>query len=635
MPNDNKENIRVLLKKYWGHDNFRLMQEEIILSVISKKNTLALLPTGGGKSVCFQIPGLVMGGTTLVISPLIALMNDQVRSLKKKGISAVAISSAMNYKEIDIALNNAARGHVQFLYVSPERLENEDFRQQLSYLPISLLAIDEAHCISQWGYDFRPSYLRIAQVKEYFKELPLIAVTASATKEVTADIIQKLELSNPAVFRQSFARKNLRYVVQEEENKTERLLKIIHNIGGSGIVYVKNRKRTEQISQVLNKFGVKSDFYHAGIKNSLRYEKQENWINNKFQVMVATNAFGMGIDKPDVRFVVNLDLPDSLESYFQEAGRAGRDGKTAYAVLLHTKRDEEQLKEHLELSFPEPDIIRNCYNAICNYYQVAVGTGSGLSFDFDLDEVAKLYKLNPFTIFNSLRFLEKENYVSLLDAGYEPAKCHITMAKEDLYNYQVKFPKYEPLLKTLIRSYGGILEQYAYINEKDIAYRIKNTLAYVQEQLEFLQKQEILAYVKPGELPKLIFLQNRINSKHVEFNLSNYAYLKERYREKTERVIEYANQNTICRQTVLLNYFNELTNEKCGHCDVCLSQKKNQPTPEIKKEIEQALKEQSLHIEQLKEKLIKFNDEIWVQVLNQMIEEGKVLMDSNRHLRLV
>lgn len=635
MPNDNKENIRVLLKKYWGHDNFRPMQEEIILSVISKKNTLALLPTGGGKSVCFQIPGLVMGGTTLVISPLIALMNDQVRSLKKKGISAVAISSAMNYKEIDIALNNAARGHVQFLYVSPERLENEDFRQQLSYLPISLLAIDEAHCISQWGYDFRPSYLRIAQVKEYFKELPLIAVTASATKEVTADIIQKLELSNPAVFRQSFARKNLRYVVQEEENKTERLLKIIHNIGGSGIVYVKNRKRTEQISQVLNKFGVKSDFYHAGIKNSLRYEKQENWINNKFQVMVATNAFGMGIDKPDVRFVVNLDLPDSLESYFQEAGRAGRDGKTAYAVLLHTKRDEEQLKEHLELSFPEPDIIRNCYNAICNYYQVAVGTGSGLSFDFDLDEVAKLYKLNPFTIFNSLRFLEKENYVSLLDAGYEPAKCHITMAKEDLYNYQVKFPKYEPLLKTLIRSYGGILEQYAYINEKDIAYRIKNTLAYVQEQLEFLQKQEILAYVKPGELPKLIFLQNRINSKHVEFNLSNYAYLKERYREKTERVIEYANQNTICRQTVLLNYFNELTNEKCGHCDVCLSQKKNQPTPEIKKEIEQALKEQSLHIEQLKEKLIKFNDEIWVQVLNQMIEEGKVLMDSNRHLRLV
>lgn len=614
---------------------FRSGQEDIILSVLNKKNTLALMPTGGGKSLCFQLPGLALGGTTLVISPLIALMNDQVRGLKKKGISAVAISSAMSYKEIDIALTNAAYGHVQFLYVSPERLENEDFRKKLSYLPITLIAVDEAHCISQWGYDFRPSYLRISEVKDYFKDLPLIAVTASATKEVTADIIQKLELKNVQVFRQSFSRSNIRYVVQLEENKTDRLLKIIGNIGGSGIVYVKNRKRTEQIAATLNKFNVKSDFYHAGIKNSIRNEKQENWLNNKFQVMVATNAFGMGIDKPDVRFVVNMDLPDSLESYFQEAGRAGRDEKTAYAVLLFTKRDEEQLKDYLALAFPEPEMIRNCYNAICNYYQVAVGAGQGLNFEFDLDEVSKLYNLNPVILFNSLKFLEKENYISFIDAGFEPAKCHITLRKEDLYNYQIKFPKYEPLLKSLIRSYGGILEQYAHINEKDLAYRIKNTTQFVIDQLEFLHKQEVLSYAKQNELPRIIFLQDRINSKHVEFNLSHYAYLKERYKEKMNQVIEYANQTTICRQTFLLNYFNELSGEACGYCDVCLAQKKTPPGKDIEEEIVKHLKKETLHIDQLKEKLVKFNDEVWVHVLNRMIDDGKVQMNEQRHICLV
>ena len=611
------------------------MQEDIILSVLNKKNTIALLPTGGGKSLCFQLPGLVLGGTTLVVSPLIALMNDQVQNLKKKGISAVAISSAMNYKEIEIALNNAAYGHVQFLYVSPERLENEDFRKQLSYLPITLIAVDEAHCISQWGYDFRPSYLRIAEVKDYFKDLPLIAVTASATKEVLEDIIQKLDLKNTEVFRQSFGRANLRYVVQLEENKTDRLLKIIKNVGGSGIVYVKNRKRTEQIASTLNRLKISADFYHAGIKNSIRAEKQEKWLNNKFQVIVATNAFGMGIDKPDVRFVVNMDLPDSLESYFQEAGRAGRDGKAAYAVLMFTKKDEAQLLETIEYAFPELKMIQNCYNAICNYYQVAVGAGQGLSFEFDLDEVSKLYNLHPVLLFNSIKFLEKENYLSLLDAGYEPAKCMVTMSKEDVYSFQVKFPKYEPLIKTLVRSYGGIFEHYAFINEKDIAYRIKNTIVYVNEQLEFLTRQEVLSYVKPSELPRIILLQDRINSKHIELNLSNYKYLKQRYIEKTAKVIEYANQDTICRQIFLLNYFNELSGEKCGYCDVCIAQKHNPDNKNIEKEILKHLKKEPLHIDQLKEKLIKFNDEQWTAVLNQMIDDGKLSISSDKHISLI
>lgn len=593
-----------------------------------------MLPTGGGKSICFQVPGLELGGTTLVVSPLIALMNDQVQNLKKKGISAVAISSAMNYKEIEVALNNAAYGHVQFLYVSPERLENEEFRKKLSYLPITLIAIDEAHCISQWGYDFRPSYLRIAELKSYFKELPIIAVTASATKHVLQDIIEKLELDKPAVFKESFARSNLRYVVQLEENKIQRLLKIIGNIGGSGIIYVKNRKKTEQISKQLNQLKISSDFYHAGLKNSVRAEKQERWITNKFNVMIATNAFGMGIDKPDVRFVVNLDLPDSLESYFQEAGRGGRDGKTAYSVLLFTKKDIDTLYEHFEYAFPDLDTIRNCYNAVCNYYQVASGSGQGLSVEFDLDQVVRSYNLHPVLLYNSLKFLEKENYVSLLDAGFEPGKCLMLMQKEELYNFQIKYSKYEPLIKTLLRSYGGILDQYVHISEKDLAYRIKTSKEYVVEQLEFLTKQQVLSYIKQNELPRLIFLQDRINPKLIEFDHKHYRFLKERYKEKVDTVVEYATQDKICRQVFLLNYFDELSTGKCGFCDVCLAEKKKSSSPKIRQEILKQLSKETMHIDQLKEKLIKFNDELWTQELNELVDEGKVLMNKDRHLSL-
>jgi ATP-dependent DNA helicase RecQ len=610
------------------------MQEEIILSVLEQKNTLALLPTGGGKSICYQLPGLALGGTTLVVSPLIALMNDQVSALKKKGLSAVAITSAMNYKEIEIALNNAALGHVQFLYVSPERLENEDFRKQLSYLPIQLIAVDEAHCISQWGYDFRPSYLNIARVKEYFKQLTVIAVTASATPPIVDDILKKLELENPVVFRQSFERKNLRYVVQLEENKTERLLKIISNIGGSGIIYLKNRKETEDISAWLNRMNVSATFYHAGLKNSVRSERQEKWITNEVRVIVATNAFGMGIDKPDVRFVVNMDLPDSIESYFQEAGRAGRDGKTSYSVLFFTKKDEDQLWDNLEMAFPDLDTIRNSYNAVCNFYQVAIGAGEGLTVDFDIDEVSRLYKLHPVLLYNSIKFLEKENYVSLLDAGYEAAKCFITMRKEDLYNFQIKFPKHEPLLKTLMRSYGGILEQYVHINEKELAYRIKNTAAFVTEQLEFLQKQEVLSYVRPSELPKLIFLRPRVNSKHIELDKKNYDFLKERQKEMISQVIAYANETTICRQVFLLNYFGETDAEACGFCDVCLSKKTKKPGS-IKSEIKKALATGTLHIDHLKEKMVRYNDERWTEALNEMIDEGNIQMDEHRNLTLI
>jgi ATP-dependent DNA helicase RecQ len=540
-----KQDIYFYLKKHWGYDSFRPLQEDIINSILSNKDTLALLPTGGGKSICFQIPGLVIGGTCLVVSPLIALMNDQVQNLKNKGISAVAITSSMNLKEIDIALNNAAYGHVQFLYVSPERIENETFRQRLSYLPIGLIAIDEAHCISQWGYDFRPSYLKIAELRAYFPNVNIIAVTASATKEVVEDIQLKLEFKNQNVFRQSFERKNIRYVVQLEENKYERLLKVIHNIGGSGIVYVRNRKKTEEISKWLFQNKISASFYHAGINSNERATIQQNWIENKSQVIVATNAFGMGIDKPDVRFVVHLDLPESLEAYFQEAGRAGRDEKPAYAILLCNNFDVVSLKEQYEQKTPSIEQIKQSYQAIFNFYQIPVESGEGLSVSFDIEEITRNYNLKPITLFNSVKCLEKEGYVSFLDSGFEPSKVMMVMGKDDLYNYQIKYPKYEPLIKVLLRSYGGLYEQYVQIKEKDVAYRAKVSEDELKKQLENLATQGVISFIPQTTLPKLIFLQNRINLKFESIRLINYPILKEKALTRINSVVNYVTEKNI------------------------------------------------------------------------------------------
>jgi ATP-dependent DNA helicase RecQ len=558
-----REDIKSILKKYWGFSDFRPLQEEIILSVLDGKDTLALLPTGGGKSVCFQIPGLFLGGTALVISPLIALMNDQVQHLKKKGISAVAISSAMNYREIDIALNNAALGHVQFLYVSPERLQSDEFKSRLSYLPITLIAVDEAHCISQWGYDFRPSYMKIAELRNYFEKVPFIALTASATKQVADDIQVQLNFSEPKVFRQSFARKNLRYVVQVEENKVNRLLKLIQNIGGSGIVYLRNRKRTEELARELTKNKISAQAYHAGMKYNDRQTVQQDWVENKIRVICATNAFGMGIDKADVRFVAHLDLPESLEAYFQEAGRAGRDEKTAYATIFYTKADQEKLREGFAYAFPEIDYIKKAYQAICNYYQVAMNSGLGLSVDFDLDKICASYNLLPVMVYNSVKFLEKEGYLSLLDAGYEPSKIHIAAGKEEVYEFQVKYPKYEPLIKTLLRSYGGLLENYVFISEKDVSYRAKMSQSTVTEYLRLLDKQQLLSYVPQTTVPKLIFTSERVNIKYLDFNPDNYEKLKQMYLERINLVIDYTNNDKVCRQVQLLLYFNEHNYSNC------------------------------------------------------------------------
>lgn len=624
MPENQKKDIQALLKKHWGFESFRPLQEEIILSVVEGKDTLALLPTGGGKSICFQVAGLKLGGTTLVISPLVSLMNDQVQNLKKRGLSAIAISAAMTYKEIAIAMNNAAMGHVQFLYVSPERLESEDFRVQLSHLPITLLAVDEAHCISQWGYDFRPSFLKIASLRSYLNKVQVIALTASATAEVVEDIQEKLEFKKPNLFRQSFERKNLRYVVQLEENKAQRLLKLIRSLGGSGLVYVRNRKLTESTAAFLNANKISSLAYHAGLKYEQRQAVQEAWTKNQTQVICATNAFGMGIDKPDVRFVVHLDLPDSLEAYFQEAGRAGRDGKIAYAAVFYTKADQQKLEDQFEQTFPPMDVIKQTYQAICNYYQVAVNSGLGLTVDFEIDKICRSYNLTALQVFNSVKFLEREDYLGLLDLGYEPTRLMFLASKETVYDFQIRNPKFELLIKTLLRSYGGLYDNYVHVFEKDLAYRCKMSAAVIKEQLEILNKHEIISYFPQSSIPKLVFLQNRVHAKYLQLSPDNYKLLKEKAREKMQAVLEYTTNNKVCRQVQLLLYFNETQFEDCGHCDVCIG-KKTPDLGKLKKKITTLLSNGPMSLESLRYQFRTKKDEIWLSALNEMIDEGEVL----------
>lgn len=626
--NIHKEIVTVL-KKYWGYDSFRPTQENIILSVLNKTDTLALLPTGGGKSICFQVPALVLGGTCLVISPLIALMNDQVQNLKKRGISAVAITSTMNYKEIEIALNNAALGHVQFIYVSPERLQNENFQKQIAYLPITLIAVDEAHCVSQWGYDFRPSYLTISEIRSYFEKVNIIALTASATKTVIQDIQDKLKFKNQQVFRQSFNRNNLRYVVQEEEDKINRLFKIITNIGGSGIVYVRNRKQTEDLTKFLieNKFSAGT--YHAGINFNERQNIQQKWINNQIQIICATNAFGMGIDKPDVRFVVHLDLPDSLEAYFQEAGRAGRDGKTAYSIILFNKQDQQKLIDNFNLAYPTIDVIKQHYIAICNYYQIAINSGAGTVVDFEIETICRSYNLQAIVLYNCIKFLEKENFLTILDTGYEASKVMFISNKDDVYNFQIKFEKYEPLLKALLRTYGGIFENYVHINEKDIAYKIKQPLSITIDFLKLLDKQKLISYLPQTTIPKIIFNNNRVQPNFFQISNENYDSLKQKHLEKINSVINYTNNNTVCRNSQLLIYFNEIEFNDCKYCDVCIS-KKPKNFVSIKKEILKTFKNNPCTLPQLVEFLKQYNSNTVIQAFNEIFDDG--LLNQNEDI---
>jgi len=563
-----------VLEKYWGYRSFRPSQEEIIQSVLDGKDTLALLPTGGGKSICFQVPTLCQDGICIVISPLIALMKDQVENLVKKGIKAIAITSAMHKREIDIALDNCVHGNIKFLYLSPERLETEIVKVRLQKMNVNLIAIDESHCISQWGYDFRPSYLKIELLRQILPKVPVLALTATATKEVVKDIQEKLQFKKNNVIQISFERKNVAYILLNEEDKLARLVKIANNVKGTGIVYVRNRKKTQDIASYLRSHKIEADFYHAGLDAKTRDIKQSNWINNKSRVIVCTNAFGMGIDKPDVRFVVHIDLPDSLEAYFQEAGRAGRDQQKAFAILLYNNGDKIELQRNVETSFPEMDEIRQTYQALANFYQMPTGSGLGNTFNFDISTFCDNYKLQPITVFNCLKFIEREGYISLSDAFFQPARIKLELNREDLYKFQISNPAFDTFIKMLLRNYAGLFDNFEKINEFDLAKKLNIKLDDVVKRLNYLHQNKIITYAPQTELPQLTFTMPRVDTKDLSLSKENFSSLKKRAIQRMEAVLNYTESTHKCRSQLLLAYFGEIETAPCGQCDICLEEKR-------------------------------------------------------------
>lgn len=623
-----------ILKKYWGFDTFRPLQQEIIDSVLAGNDTLALLPTGGGKSVCYQVPALVSEGTCLVVSPLIALMHDQVHQLEKKGIKAVAVTSAMNFKEIETVFNNAIYKTYRFIYLSPERIQTKLFLRKLESIPLNLVAVDESHCISQWGYDFRPSYLQIKKIREIKPNVPLLAVTATATKKTIEDIIKQLEFKpGHQTFKASFARPNLHYHIKKEDSKHEVLLNTCNKIQGSGIVYVRNRRKTREIADFLQRQKITTDYYHAGLAMTERAKKQNDWITNRRRVMVSTNAFGMGIDKPDVRFVVHMDLPDSLEAWFQEAGRGGRDGKTAYALTLFNEADIHQLEEQLEQSFPTIEQIKQVYAAICNFYQIAVGAGEGLSLLFKLDEISVKYNLAPVIIYNAVKFLEKENYFSYSELGYQQARLHFLVGKEQLYNYQVQNPTMDAFIKILLRSYAGLFEGYIALNEFKIARAARLDIKEVEKNLQKLSQLKLVDYIPASGLPCLVFMQARVDTRFLSISKEHYTNRKKQAREKTEAVIDFVSDKTTCRNRKILQYFNETVFEDCHTCDVCLHKamkSEGNHLKNIREQLLMLLDHKTYSLTELVSLMYHYPKEEVVECINQMADDKEISINRKQ-----
>lgn len=568
------------MKKYWGYSSFRPLQEEIINSVLKGTDTLALLPTGGGKSICFQVPALTLDGLCVVVSPLIALMKDQVANLQQRGIKAVAVYSGMSSREIDLTIDNCVYGNNKFLYLSPERLTTEIVKARLPKMKINLLAIDEAHCISQWGYDFRPPYLQIAEIRELLTGTPILALTATATPEVMKDICEKLDFANHKIFLKSFERENLTYAVLKEENKLERLLRICNRIPGTGIVYVRNRRKTREIAEILQHNKISAGYYHAGLDAPSRDKRQQEWVKEKIRVIVSTNAFGMGIDKPNVRFVVHLDLPDSPEAYFQEAGRAGRDEKRAFAVLLCNQSDLIDLERSHENAYPPIDFIKNVYNALGNYLQLAIGSGKDKSYDFVIQDFCTHFNLDRIRTFNTLIFLEKEGYITLSDAFSRPSKLMILLGKEELYRFTVANPTYDMLLKTFLRSYTGMFTDFVRIYEEEIAKRLSITFDELKRHLKRLHQLRVVHYEPANAYPQITFNVGRLNSGDLTISPENYSQRKRFALQRVEAMLNYVNSQNVCRNILLLEYFGEKSAGECGHCDVCTRNKRNQVAPE-------------------------------------------------------
>ncbi|MCE5345583.1 MAG: RecQ family ATP-dependent DNA helicase [Bacteroidales bacterium] len=631
----NIEPYRQILTRYWGFTSFKPLQEEIIRSVAEGKDTLGLMPTGGGKSITFQVPALAHDGICLVITPLIALMKDQVSRLNSLEIKSIAIHSGMSGEEIDIALENAIYGDYKFLYVSPERISTRIFQAKVSKLDLSLVAIDEAHCISQWGYDFRPSYLKIATLRDHISDkVPFLALTASATPQVIDDIMSKLAFRGKNVLRTSFDRKNISYLVRKVEDKGTYLVKTLQKAKGSGIVYVRSRKRCKEVAELLVANGISADFYHAGLPDELRDKKQASWAEGETRVIVATNAFGMGIDKAEVRFVVHWDIPDSIENYFQESGRAGRDNKPAFAVLLYSQADKNRLFESMRKKFPPVDKIKDIYEALCNFLQVPLGSGKDNVFDFNMSDFVSRYRLPVIETYNSLQFLQREGYLEFTEEINNPSRIHFTVGRDDLYKFQVANEAFDGFIKLLLRSYTGMFSGFVPVNEDALSRKSAATHDTVYQYLVKLSTLNIIRYIPGKKTALVIFTEERLDRRALLISPDNYLHVKEKYEIRLNRMIEFAESDNRCRSMILLDYFGE-ESDRCGICDVC--RKRNELDLSkyefdlILEEIKTVLGEKSPDAEELV-KLIDFPEDKVIKVIRWLLDHKKILSDNEHKL---
>lgn len=626
---------RSILQQYWGYPSFRPLQEDIVDSVMAGKDTLALLPTGGGKSICFQVPAMAMEGLCLVITPLIALMKDQVAHLVDKGIPAAAIYSGMHPDELELAYNQAAFGRLKFLYVSPERLQTNAFIEALKRMKVCLLAVDESHCISQWGYDFRPPYLKIADIRPYMPKTPVLALTATATAKVVDDIQFRLGFKEKNVFQSSFERKNVTYNVYHEADKYGVLRRKLEAMTeGSAIVYVRNRKRTQVIADWLNSVGISATFYHAGLDAKTRDQRQDLWMKGKVKVIAATNAFGMGIDKPDVRLVIHMDLPDSIEAYFQEAGRAGRDLKPSEAFLLVSPADIQKLQDNLAQSFPELNRIKLIYNALGNYFNIPVGAGENVSYPLVLNEFASRYGFNVVEVFHALKILEKEGYILLSESFDEPSKVWIKASRDDLYGFQVNNPQYSELVKCMLRSLPGVLTDFVRINEETLAKKAGLTSEKVVEQLKRLEAYNFLSYSQRNDKPQVFFLSEFVDPRHFGLSKENYYDRKKDAEERVKAVTDFVNNDQECRSVQLLRYFNEKTRKTCGRCDVCLKQADNRVAYDVVEEwVESVMRETPQSLNEVMEQCKNFDEAMVLDAIRFLVDDGVLQMEKDGSVR--